>query len=416
MALICATVAAAVALWGAGQLGDVLYTEGSFNLWFSADNPRVIANLLDASSYQYRATVHPIFPILVTPWASLLPNLGFTPLWWGKAIVCASGAATSAILFLALRLVGVGRAFSALMLGVFVASAAFLHWYSEIEIAPFNGLSISLALLALAYGPTKRWIWWVAVGALTLGFTITNWSAGLAATIARWPLRRAMAISVITLMVVVALSLAQRAIYPTASFFFSPMGLAGERDYSAMRVRGWSPTDNLRSLVIYSAATPPPVLEAEGQRLVVTNQHQSPASAGWLGVLAMSAWIALLACGVVGAVAVKSIRPVAVGVGLMIAAQLALGLIYGDVSFLYAMNLTPMFIMLAAFSGFTRLRYAAAALAMVVIVAGSINNVTQFKAATALAEGVIAKGGNPKWSRFAPGRVILPMPTSSRVQ
>jgi hypothetical protein len=61
MALIGATVAAAIAIWGAGQLGDVLYTEGSFNLWFQADNPRVIANLLDASSYQYRATVHPIF-------------------------------------------------------------------------------------------------------------------------------------------------------------------------------------------------------------------------------------------------------------------------------------------------------------------------------------------------------------------
>jgi hypothetical protein len=330
--------------------------------------------------------------------------------------VCASAAATSAILFLALRLVGVGRAFSALMLGAFVASAAFLHWYSGIEIAPFNGLSICLALLALAYGPTKRWIWWVAASALTLGFTITNWSAGLAATIARWPLRRAIAISVITLMVVVGLSIAQRAIYPTASFFFSPMGLAGERDYSAMKVSTWRPTDNLRSLVIYSAVAPPPVVETDGKGSVVTNQHQAPASAGWLGVMAMSAWVGLLACGVVGAVTVKSIRPVAVGVGLMIAAQLVLGLVYGDVSFLYATNLAPMFIMLAAFSGFTRLRHAAAALAMVVIVAGSINNVTQFKSAIALAEGVIAKGGNPKWSRFAPGRIILPMPSSAGLQ
>jgi hypothetical protein len=388
-------------------LGDILYTDGSLNLWFQADNPRVAANLLDATSNQYRSTVHPIMPILLTPWASLLPKLGMSPLWWGKALVVACAAISAGALFLALRLLTIPLGPSALFAGLFVSSAGFLHWYSNIETAGFNGVSICLILLLLAYGPTKRRIWWVIASALTLSFTITNWSAGLAAAIARWPVRRAITISAMALCVVVVLSLAQKLLYPTAGLFFDLRQLREERNFHAGKTYPWAPLDNLRSLAIYTVVTPPPVLEEQGGSMVVTNQRQPPTAAGALGLLAMVAWLALLVAGAWGARA-KSLRPVAFGLGLMLLGQIALGLVYGDLTFLYATNILPMLVVWAALSWFTPVRYAALGLAAVVIAAGLPNNLAQYFAAARLSREVIDGGGNPKAAWYPAGRVVLP--------
>ena len=409
LAVAVAAVAAAVAAWCAWRLGDLLYTDGSLNLWFQADTTRVVSNLLDPASNQYRAVVHPLFPLLLTPWVSLLPSLGMSPLWWGKAVVVATGAASAAAVLLALRFAGVARWASVIFAGLFVASAGFIHWYSMIEVAPFSGLSIAVMVLALAYGPSKRWIWWVLASGLTLSITITNWSAGLAATGARWPVRRILQITLCALVAVLALSVVQRLTYPTAGLFFNPKGLKSEQDYAAPMTRDWSPLANLRALIVYTAVVPVPVIELQDGSQVVTNQHQSLSSAGWSAIVAAGAWVALLVVGGWGALR-PGIRPLSLGLGLMLLAQIALGLVYGNVTFLYASNILPMLILWAALSWFTPLRHVALALAVLVIALGAPNNISQFTAATRLAEKVVASGGNPKWSLYPVGRIILAAP------
>lgn len=412
LALACAIAGAAVSVWAFGVIGDVVYTASSLDIWFQADNPRVAANLLDPASNQYRANVHPIFPILFTPWLSTLAQLGGSPLIWAKGAVAAAGALSAAALYLALRFTGLPRWPALLFAALFVSSATYLHWYSVIEVAAFSGLSICLAVAALAYGPGRQAAW-LLMSVFTLGLTLTNWSAGLAATLARWPLRRAVVISLVALALTGGLAVGQRLLYPTAGLFFDPHGLVKEREYAGPRVQQWSPLANLRALTVYASVAPAPVVERHDDKSIVSNQHQGPGTAGWLGIAAMLSWVACLAAGALGAITTSSVRPIAFGLGLMLAAQLALGLVYGDVSFLYAANIMPMLVLLAGLSWFTRLRYAAATLAAVTVLAGGASNAIQYSSAARLAAGVLAAGGNPIWSLFPAGRVILPGPDSS---
>lgn len=314
--LACAVAAVAVSAWSMGLLGDVLYTEGSLDIWFQADSPRVVANLLDAGSSQYRANVHPIFPILFTPWLSALAGLGGSPLLWGKAAVAAAGALSVAAVFLALRFTGLPRGVALVFAATFLTSATYLHWYAVIEIGAFSGLSIVLAVLALAMGPGRRWAGWPLMSAFTLGVTITNWTAGLAATIARWPLRKAILISTVALALTAGLAVGQRFLYPTAGLFFDPFSLAKEREYATPHQ--WSPAANLRALVLYSAVTPEPAVERRDGRAIVSNQQVPVSAAGWAGMVAILAWAGCLAAGVWGAVRTPQVRPITFGLGLML--------------------------------------------------------------------------------------------------
>ncbi len=409
--LAVAVLGVAVAAWGAWVMGDSLYTEASLNLWFQADSQRVAANLLDPSSDQYRSSVHPIFPILLTPWVSLLPLSGAATLACGKAVIALCAGLSCTAMWLALRSLSLPRVVAGLFVLVFLSSAAFLHWYTVIEIAAFNGLSVCVVLAALARGPALRARWWVLASAASLSMTVTNWSAGLAATGASWPVRRAVLITVAALGLVMTLSLAQRVIYPTAAVFFNPGALSEEKSYTALSAKHWSATDNLRSALVYAAVAPAPVIEKTDGTSVVTNQTQGPATAGVVGTAAMGAWVLLLACGVVGAA--KAPRPVVLGLGLMIAGQVVLDLAYGELTFLYVANIMPMLALLAACSWFGPARYVGVALAGVVATAGAYSNVAQFTGAADLARDAMQAGGNPIWARYPPGRVVLPAPRPS---
>jgi hypothetical protein len=414
LTLLCGGLAASLAAWAASQLGNVLYTEGSFNIWFQGDNPRALANLLDETSNQYRSTVHPILPILTTPWVSLLPGFGLPPLAVAKAVVFACGAASAGLMFATLRLSGVPRGPSLLFTLVFMISAAFLHWYSGVEIAPFNGLSMCLVLWVLARGDTRRAWWWIVASALTLGVTISNWTAGLAAVVARWPLRRAIEISLIALISVTALTTLQRLVYPTAGVFFSPTGLVREREFASIKSPAWSPLANLRSAVVYSAVAPPPTLDGPPGSRTVNNQHSPPRSADWLGLSGMAAWLALLACGAYGAATSVAVRPIAFGVALMLVGQLGVTIVYGEITFLYAASIIPVLVALAGLSWFSPARYVAVVLAAAVVILGFANNLRQFEHAVRLASSVIDEGGNEIWSRYPAGRYIVPVPQPNR--
>jgi hypothetical protein len=410
LAALCGIIATAVAAWAASRIGDVLYTEGSFGIWFQADNPRVVANLLDVTSDQYRANVHPIFPILLTPWVSLLPKLGASPLFWGKLVVFLCGGASAAAMFVALRLLGIARVGALVFAALFIASAAYLHWYSVIESAPFNGLSTTLAVLALAYGATRRKAWWIAMSVLTLGMTITNWTAGLAATIARWRVRDAILISATALALVAGLSVAQRLIWPTAGVFFNPYGLLRESAYAATAQPRWSPIENMEALVIYTMAAPPPVLERQEPFVVVTNQARGWTQVSAPRLVAVVGWTLLLALGAFAAVRERPLRPIALGLGLMVAAQCALAVVYGEITFLYATNILPMLIAAAALAWFLPRRNLVVLLAAVVVAASAASNVVQLDRAAIFAERALEAGGNPVWSRYPADGFVLPLP------
>ncbi len=65
-------------IWAMGIVGDSVWKVTSFNLWFEADTPRVIANLTDSASNQYRSTVHPMAAAMLTLPVVMLEKLGLS--------------------------------------------------------------------------------------------------------------------------------------------------------------------------------------------------------------------------------------------------------------------------------------------------------------------------------------------------
>ena len=402
LSAIFAAVAVAIGLWGFGVLGHALQTAASFNLWFQADSPRVIENLTDRHSNHYRTAVHPAASLLLTPGVIALHTLGIPALLACEALILAAAAVCGGGFFIALRLMGLPKPAAAVFAALYLSSAAFIYWYSQIELNTVGGATIVLALLALAHGRTKSELWWVLVSAATLSITVTNWSIGLAATLVRWPLKNTLSISVAALATVILLSLAQSLSFWHAAWFFRPAAVTAEARWSALSsAHEELPTDrpsmNMRSLFLTTMVAPDPVVEVQDGDKVVTNQDV-PATTGTPYALAAAiAWIALLGCGLIGAVGGLRNdlrRPVAAGLGLMLSGQMVLHSVYGNPTFLYAPHFLPLLAALAALSWFTRMRWVALALAAVVCAAGGVSNVQTFQSAAALANQVIARGGN----------------------
>jgi hypothetical protein len=426
-AVLCVVIfaaAAAIAAWGFAVLGPALESANSFNTWFQADNPRVIANLTDVSSNHYRTAVHPIASLLLTPIVIGLHHLGLPWLMAAEALIVGCGAGGAALLFAALRRVGLPRWPAVLFMALYLSSAAYLHWYCQIELSPPAAVTISLAILALCYGPATSRLAWVLVSAATLSITVTNWSAGLAASVARWRLWPAAVISGIALALVIVLSLVQYRTFSDAALFFRPHAMRAETNYTAfagakqtgflVKLREWPLTPRLRSLLVTTVVAPTAAVEIQDGDQVITNQTAAITDNAWYGVLAAVAWMLLLLCGVLGAglglVRGTRLRPVAVGLGLMLLAQIGLHSVYGDPTFLYSAHFLPMLVLLAALSWFSPLRVVALVLAGVVVLAGGASNLRQFEAAAGLARQIYAAGGNAQRDPYRANAVLLAAP------
>ncbi|WP_020180203.1 hypothetical protein [Methylopila sp. M107] len=378
-------------------LGSSFDTMAGMNVWFQGDTPRVMENMTDPASNHYRTAVHPISSILTTPLVLAIAKLGLSAATAAKTLIALAGAANAALMFFTLRHLRLPRLAACVFVALFLSSAAYLHWHACVELGPFGSLTITAALYALVRGRALGVFWWVLISAASLGVTVTNWSAGLAATILRWPLARTILISTFALVTVVVLATVQGETFRNTGFFLNYKFAEKEIQWTqiAMEREGkasWSPAQNLYAMYVTTIVAPRPQLKTVGDMTLVTNQTPALGELSPIGKAAIAAWLALLGCGIYAAFRERSVRTVAIGVGLMLLAQTALHSIYGDVTFLYAPHFLPMLVVLAALSWFTPARRLALGLALVVVVLGAVNNAWQFSTAADLMESVVASG------------------------
>jgi hypothetical protein len=74
------------------------------------------------------------------------------------------------------------------------------------------------------------------------------------------------------------------------------------------------------------------------------------------GIVALSSWIALLATGIWALLAVESLKRFRLVLGLPLAGQLALHLVYGNETFLYVLDFMPALVLAVDLASFTHLR------------------------------------------------------------
>jgi hypothetical protein len=184
LAVCLALVAALAAFHGQGRVDPVLLGPDGWDIWFDADVPAVYENMTNRHSDHVRTKDHPLFSLLTFPLVKL-ERLAVSPAVAVRSLVAAVVGLDLALLFVILRLLGAGRpaalAFSALA----ATTASSMFWSVVPETYQFGALSILLAVTIAALKGRLAPAWYVAVGALTMSFTITNGLAGMAAIIGR---------------------------------------------------------------------------------------------------------------------------------------------------------------------------------------------------------------------------------------
>jgi hypothetical protein len=349
------------------HLPPELYQRYGGDVWFGADTPRTLSNMVDSQSNHYRTKVHPLSSILLHPL-----TVALRAVWQGNDLeagmrIVKLGAVLWAIGFYALgRLTGAGRIGSLCFTALALASAGFQFWFSVAETFFAGSITLLLVLLVAAVAVHRRigdrWLFVASMASLSI--TVTNWVAGLALTIVQRPWRRALGISAAVLFVVAVLALIQRKLYHWSMLFF--LGSREEMHY-INQAAGGSFGDRLIAMLWYPIRIPDARVQTEPPpELNSISVQMSGAGLGgdWTGWVAVVLWSLLLAAGVAGLIRTPRWHAFAKVVGLTLASQIALHLVYGDETFLYAAHFLPLLMAVALFARHSPLGRAAPVVAL----------------------------------------------------
>jgi len=369
-----------------GQLDRRLLSYEAVDVWFEADIARVIDNMSDRWSNFHRANVHPLFgPLMYPPTQVLTRVFGVESMTAVRLVIAAVAGLWMAGFYAVLRVLGARRLDALLLCGVAGASAAWIFWFAIPETHPLGSLSVlsAIGLVALMQRRAVPAMWTVAVSAFTLGVTITNWMAGLLGSLQRRPVRDAMQISLNALAVVVLLWAASKKLMPSAEFFLGQPPESGHilspdaRGAPAILASMFSHTIVMPAIEVVDRP-------GAGEWPVMISQSMGPGSAGPASVIAVGLWAVLFAGGLYTLIREPSLRLLRNYLPLLLGGQIALHLVFGAETFLYAPNWLPILLVIAGVSVIGRLRVAAIIGASALIVAAAVNNIGQWQRANGL--------------------------------
>ncbi len=392
------------------------------DVWFGSDLPTVFGNITSLKSDFGRNNKHPLFPLLIFPLVfGTSKLLHLDPVTATRLVLALTAALWMAGLYSLFRLMGCQRLDSILFSLVGGVSAAAVFWFVVPDSFPFASVTILLGLVFVALTQYRQFspAWYIAVSALTVSITITNWMVGLLATIANFRWKKALQITFLTFCVVNALWLVQRVIFPTSGLPFQPKTFIGEKKFmtgpgaesilSALGSFAYQ-TIVMPAIQLSQSLSRPEWVKPEVNTL-------TPGSGGFWGMVAAIAWTGLLLLGVWGFFTTKRHPKLRLVLGLTILGQLLIHSVYGTgETFLYALHFAPLLLTVMAFVSLTRFRLVGLVLACLLIVSAGINNRSQFNQFTT----ALLDYGTPRqqvqaqmkvrpgdlWSRSA-GHVVL---------
>ncbi len=361
------------------------------SVWFEADLPNYVQTMTDRNSRNGVSLVHPLYPLASYPavWC-FRAALGLDPLMAIRGFLAVIAALWMAALFCLLRLMGCARTDAALLSLLAMSSAAAVFWLTVPESYGLGSLTMLLACGTVLAAPRRAApaAWHAAIGASTLGITLTNWVAALLSVFAVVPWRRALRISLLGFGAVVALTAMERPFFHgVLQFPFTDL----KRTEFILPEEAGGPVHIVRSLVWHSMVMPEIRVVDRYARVrrgapIMTTQA-SPVGSGsgwgmagawlWAGLLGMGAW-SMLRC--------RQLQRWRIVVALMLVNQLALHLCFGEETFLYALHVMPFLIMVAAFAMLTPARRVARGLAAGLLVCAAANNLLQFGHASRIAQ------------------------------
>ncbi len=420
---------AIISYLGTYQIPDAVFTDFyAQDTWFGSDIPTVFGNMTSIQSDFGRNNKHPLFPLLVFPPIFIIGKLlHLEPIAAVRLVIPMVAAIWIGLLFALFRLMGCQRLDATLLSLVGGSSAAAVFWFTVPESFSFGSVTILMAFVLAAFTQHRRLspFWYVAVSALTVSITITNWIAGLLATFVNHRWKKALQITAITFAIVNALWIVQRTIFRNSGYSFSLKTFIGEKKFIAGPETGGTTIGAIGSFFYQTIVMPTiqlsdSILRPGWPKMQVDTL--APGSGSIWGAIAAVSWTALLLLGIWGFFTTKQHPKLRIVLGGTFLLQLAMHSVYGTgETFIYALHFAPLLLTLAAFGCLTRLRLVALALAAVLAVSAGINNRAQFLQLTAAlinygtpqqqVQAHIKARPNDPWPRSA-GHVVLATPGS----
>ncbi|MBD1909873.1 MULTISPECIES: hypothetical protein [unclassified Leptolyngbya] len=333
------------------------------------------------------------------------------------------------------------------LLGASSASFIFWYTVPETYPFGSLAYLLTLGLVLQSEQHVRSWVWFALSGAFNVGITLTNFMVAIFATLANFSWQRAIFIlgaglvlaATVAVMVIlqlhpftyigfaIALYIAFRLCLPrieriagqlegSATFqklFRLALALAAILGIAAITVimvipsiRGYlveelgqelqyifpvfagGPFIILRSIFAHTIVMPAPQLlinswhPETGLLLLLTQMSAAGSGSSW-GAIAVGLWMALLGLGFWGFFRSREHTKFRLVLGLSLAGQVLLHLIYGEETFLYSLHFLPLLILVAAWSVFTRARVVALVLAGLLVATLAANNIQQFESAAA---------------------------------
>ena len=373
-------VGAAYCAWAAtGLLGhiSILVDPRADDVWFEADVGRVFDNMTLRLSNHYRTQVHPLFSLF---------GLGITHLFsWMHGVdklaavrlsIASMAALWMALFFILLRTLQCRRLDAAVFAVVAATSGSALFWTAVPETYLFGSATIVAVLVITALSERRHIAPWVDVcmAAGSLSMLLTNWMFGLISLTVRHKMRVAAQLAANSLVLVVFLWAVQKFLSPSAHFFLGdhePLSHGGTNSWTLPRIFF---IDTLVMPDIQSIPNDYPWL---WPKLSVQNSATWRLTAS--GTVALLAWTVLFAAGVWAMLKMKSLKRFRLVLAIGIAGQLLLHAIYGNESFLYALNWLPLLVTVAALATLTRLRWLSLTAAIAFIASAAPHNYAELK-------------------------------------
>ena len=277
---------------------------------------------------------------------------------------------------------------ASLFAAVAATSAGVLFWFSVPESFGLAGLGVAIALL-VASAPHPSGAALVAACVASASCILTNGIVGALATFAHHPRPRqwlrAIAIGAAAFAALAALWLLQERGRDTPFFLSDRLFEYEEHLYPVTLDRT---AQVLQGLLFHAVVAPEP----QGAR--PSFRRVPIATNGPVGAVATLAWLALLGLGTARSVelARRGERPLAATAIGALALAVTMHLTLGREMFLYAMDVLPLLLTLAAASAcLPRGRGWVRALVGLLLLTGTVNNVRQFQSAAATARALAAE-------------------------
>jgi hypothetical protein len=387
LALLLAVAGGTMAARGARRIVPAFAAPQVSTLWFEADPKDYYSLMTDRLGAHGETRVHPLFSFIGYVPVKILKTLGLSSVAAIEMLLGLAAAVWAILVFAVLRLMGASRPGAVLFSLLALSSASAMFWFVLPETWVFGSLTILCALLVAALAQHRRLgeRWYTALSAVTLSVTTTNWMAGIAAAFARFPRRRALQVTANAFCIVVLLSAVQLRLFPRAKLFLDH----SKKGAFVFHPRAGGPSRIVPAFVFHSVVMPAVGIHVRstGQRMMVT-QPSPPGSAGPWAAAAVLLWAALLGAGVWGFARCPIHQQLRWVVGLTLAGQLALHLVYGEETFLYSLHWLPLLIVLSAFGLLTPARRWVMAAAVALLLCLHVNNHRQFEQAAATFESL----------------------------